>query len=308
MKKNKITFIMILFFFIGLLVLLYPSISNYYNEKSQSKAIVDYETIIKKYEKEEYQNYFKEANEYNKQLSSLSHPLIKYKKLKNYHKILNFNQIGMMGYLTISKIKVELPIYHGTSEDVLSTSVGHLEGTSLPIGGQGTHSVLSAHRGLPSSKLFTDVDKLEVGDTFTITILDSLLTYEVDKIVIVDPNDTSYLKIDKEKDYVTLLTCTPYGINTHRLLIRGKRIENIDEKKNYVTTEAFRISNLISMPLVALPIIFILLIIIMVTPVKKNKKSYEKYIYPSGKKTNGGNYEKNKEFNYNRTNSNDKYH
>lgn len=284
MKKNNVTFIMILFFFIGLLVLLYPSISNYYNEKSQSKAIVDYETIIKKYQQDEYQHYFDEANNYNKQLSKLSHPLIKYSKLKNYQNILNFNGIGMMGYLTISKIKVELPIYHGTSEEVLSTSVGHLEGTSLPIGGIGTHSVLSAHRGLPSSKLFTDVDKLVVGDTFTITILDSLLTYEIDQIVIVSPEDTSKLKIDKKEDYVTLLTCTPYGINTHRLLIRGKRIENLTDKQTYVTTEAFRISNLISMPLVAIPIILILLIVIILTPVKKQKKSYDKYIYPLGKK------------------------
>lgn len=284
MKKNNVTFIMILFFFIGLLVLLYPSISNYYNEKSQSKAIVDYETIIKKYQQDEYQHYFDEANNYNKQLSKISHPLIKYSKLKNYQNILNFNGIGMMGYLTISKIKVELPIYHGTSEEVLSTSVGHLEGTSLPIGGIGTHSVLSAHRGLPSSKLFTDVDKLVVGDTFTITILDSLLTYEIDQIVIVSPEDTSKLKIDKKEDYVTLLTCTPYGINTHRLLIRGKRIENLTDKQTYVTTEAFRISNLISMPLVAIPIILILLIVIILTPVKKQKKSYDKYIYPLGKK------------------------
>lgn len=284
MKKNNVTFIMILFFFIGLLVLLYPSISNYYNEKSQSKAIVDYETIIKKYQQDEYQHYFDEANNYNKQLSKLSHPLIKYSKLENYHNILNFNGIGMMGYLTISKIKVELPIYHGTSEEVLSTSVGHLEGTSLPIGGPGTHSVLSAHRGLPSSKLFTDVDKLVIGDTFTITILDSLLTYEIDQIVIVNPNDTSKLKIIADEDYVTLLTCTPYGINTHRLLIRGKRIANFEGKKTYITTEAFRISNLISMPLVAIPIILILLIIIVLTPVKKNKKTFDKYIYPLGKK------------------------
>lgn len=277
MKKNKITFIMILFFFIGLLVLLYPSISNYYNEKSQSKAIVDYETIIKKYEKAEYQNYFKEANEYNKQLSSLSHPLIKYKKLKNYQKILNFNQIGMMGYLTISKIKVELPIYHGTSEDVLSTSVGHLEGTSLPIGGKGTHSVLSAHRGLPSSKLFTDVDKLEVGDTFTITILDSLLTYEVDKIVIVDPNDTSYLKIDKEKDYVTLLTCTPYGQNFYRLLVRGVRLEVKEEKNIIITNEAQQINKLLVTIISSIPILLILIIYIVIKPSKK-EIDYTNYI------------------------------
>ena len=174
-----------------------------------------------------------------------------------------------MGYISIDKIKVELPIYHGTSEEVLSIAVGHLEGSSFPIGGTGTHSVLSAHRGLPSSKLFTDLDKLEIGDTFTVTILDRFITYKVDQIEIVTPNNLKKLEIDPDKDYITLMTCTPYGINTHRLLVRGVRIENIKEKK-YITTEAFQISNLIVTPIVALPIILLILIIIIFKPVERN--------------------------------------
>ena len=282
MKKNKTTLIMVLFFFIGLAILLYPSISNFYNQKVQSKAIIDYESILNNIKKEDYTDYFNKADEYNKKLLSMKRPLLTYKNIKNYNKILNLNNHGMMGYLTIDKIKVELPIYHGTSADVLNKAVGHLEGTSLPVGGKGTHSVLSAHRGLPSFKLFTDLDKLEIGDTFVINILDRTITYQVDKITIVKPNQVNDLKIDKDGDYVTLLTCTPYGINTHRLLVRGKRIEN-ETKKTFITTEGFRISTLVVMPLVALPIIFSLLLIILIKPINK-KVDYTKYIYPKGRK------------------------
>lgn len=282
MKKNKTTLIMVLFFFIGLAILLYPSISNFYNQKVQSKAIIDYESILNNIKKEDYTDYFNKADEYNKKLLSMKRPLLTYKNIKNYNKILNLNDHGMMGYLTIDKIKVELPIYHRTSADVLNKAVGHLEGTSLPVGGKGTHSVLSAHRGLPSFKLFTDLDKLEIGDTFVINILDRTITYQVDKITIVKPNQVNDLKIDKDGDYVTLLTCTPYGINTHRLLVRGKRIEN-ETKKTFITTEGFRISTLVVMPLVALPIIFSLLLIILIKPINK-KVDYTKYIYPKGRK------------------------
>ena len=269
MKKNNKTIIMILFFFVGLLLLLYPSISDFYNQKKQSKVIVDYESLLEKYSLNDYTELFEEAEKYNKQLANYKFPYLSYKKIENYNKILNINNNGMMGYISIDKIKVELPIYHGTSEEVLSIAVGHLEGSSLPIGGTGTHSVLSAHRGLPSSKLFTDLDKLEIGDTFTVTILDRFKTYKVDQIEIVTPNNLKKLEIDPDKDYITLMTCTPYGINTHRLLVRGVRIENIKEKK-YITTEAFQISNLIVTPIVALPIILLILIIIIFKPVERN--------------------------------------
>ena len=268
MKKNR-TIIMVLFFFVGLLVLLYPSISDFYNQKRQSKVIVDYEALLEKYSKEDYTQIFEDANNYNQQLATYKYPYISYKKIDGYNNILNINNDGMMGYISIDKIKVELPIYHGTSEDVLSVAVGHLEGSSFPVGGKGTHSVLSAHRGLPSSKLFTDLDKLEIGDTFTVTILDRLITYEVDQIETVEPRDLKKLEINPEKDYITLMTCTPYGINTHRLLVRGTRIENAKEK-TYITTEAFQVSNLIVTPLVALPIIFIILLIIIFKPIESN--------------------------------------
>lgn len=269
MKKNNKTIIMILFFFVGLLVLLYPSISDFYNQKKQSKVIVDYEKLLEEYQAKDYTYLFEEADKYNKELANLKHQYVYYKDLKNYNQILDVNNTGMMGYISIDKIKVELPIYHGTSEQVLSVAVGHLEGSSLPVGGIGTHSVLSAHRGLPSSKLFTDLNKLEIGDTFMVTILDRLITYEVDKIEVVEPSDIKDIKIDPEGDYMTLMTCTPYGINTHRLLVRGTRIENM-APKTYITTEAFQISNLIVTPLVALPIIFILLLSIVFKPVERN--------------------------------------
>ncbi len=287
MKKRKTTIIMTLFFFIGLLTLLYPTLSNYYNEKMQVKTIYNYENILNEADKIDFDKLKSDAQEYNEKLASLKEPLLTYDTLTNYKELLNVNNNGMIGYITIDKIKVELPIYHGTSNEVLNSSVGHLEGSSLPIGGLGTHSVLSAHRGLPSSKLFTDLDKLDIGDTFKITILDETLTYEIDKITIVKPSDRSELKINSDEDYVTLLTCTPYGINTHRLLVRGKRIEG-PIKKTYITTEAFKINKLIVIPLVSLPIILLLMIILLIKPVKKiNIKKYEEFIYPNGKAKGG---------------------
>lgn len=287
MKKRKTTIIMTLFFFIGLLTLLYPTLSNYYNEKMQVKTIYNYENILNETDKIDFDKLKSDAQEYNEKLASLKEPLLTYDTLTNYKELLNVNNDGMIGYITIDKIKVELPIYHGTSNEVLNSSVGHLEGSSLPIGGLGTHSVLSAHRGLPSSKLFTDLDKLDIGDTFKITVLDETLTYEIDKITIVKPSDRSELKINSDEDYVTLLTCTPYGINTHRLLVRGKRIEG-PIKKTYITTEAFKINKLIVIPLVSLPIILLLMIILLIKPVKKvNIKKYEEFIYPNGKAKGG---------------------
>ena len=280
MKKNK-TIIMVLLFFMGLLVLLYPTLSDFYNQKVQSEAIVDYESILKKYEKKDYSKLFQEAYDYNEELKKLSDPYLMFDTLKNYHNILNLDGNGMIGYIEIDKIKLELPIYHGTSEKVLNVAVGHLEGSSFPVGGLGTHSVLSAHRGLPSTKLFTDLDKLELGDTFSVTILDRQLTYQIDHIEIVEPHDIRNLKIDSNKDYLTLMTCTPYGINTHRLLVRGVRIEN-KEKPMYITTEAFRVSTITVTSLVALPIIFTLLLFIIFKPVENTNKTKiaEKYIFP----------------------------
>lgn len=269
MKNRKVTIILLITFFIGLSVLLYPSISSYWNSKTQSQAIVDYESMLANYKPEDYSAIFEEAEAYNKKLLELKKPLIDHVTLTEYPDILNVNGSGMMGYITIPKIAQELPVYHGTSDGVLSIAVGHLEGTSLPIGGESTHSVVSAHRGLPTAVLFTHLDRMEVGDIFYFTILDRTITYEVDEIRIVEPDDTSLIGIVEGKDYCTLLTCTPYGINTQRLLVRSHQVDATQTRHIYIANEAYRIEPLIVMPIVALPVIFILLIYVMVAPVKK---------------------------------------
>lgn len=281
MKKNKTTFFMVLFFFIGLMVLLYPSISSYTNNKIQSKAVNKYEELLKNIEEIDYEAYFKNAEEYNKKLAKIANPLISYKKLGSAKDILNVSGTGMIGYINIDKIKIELPIYYGTSDEILNIASGLLEGSSFPVGGKGTHAVISAHRGLPSSKLFTDLNKIEKGDTFVIKVFDKTMTYEVDQILIVQPNETDSLAINPKEDYVTLMTCTPYGINSHRLLVRGHRIENANAKA-YVSTEAFKVNKLIVTSIACMPIIFIWLIIVAFKPIKNNKKIYNKYVYPNG--------------------------
>lgn len=269
MKSRKSTIILLISFFIGLSVLLYPSISSYWNSKTQSEAIVDYESMLAQYKPEDYTAIFEAADEYNKKLLQLEEPLLEHNKLSDYHSILNVSSTGMMGYITIPKISQELPVYHGTSGSVLSVAVGHLQGTSLPVGGKSTHSVVSAHRGLPTAVLFTHLDRMEVGETFYFTILDRTITYEVDQIRIVEPDDTSLIQIAEGKDYCTLLTCTPYGINTQRLLVRGHQVDATQTRNIYIANEAYRIEPLIVMPIVALPIIFVLLVYVMFAPVKK---------------------------------------
>lgn len=269
MKSRKTTIILLISFFIGLSVLLYPSISSYWNSKTQSKAIVDYESMLSQYRPEDYTALFDQAHTYNEQLFQLIDPLTEYNTLTDYYNILNITGTGMIGYITVPKISQELPVYHGTSDDVLSVAVGHLQGTSLPVGGENTHCIVSAHRGLPTAVLFTHLDRMEVGDIFYFTILDRTITYEVDQIRIVEPNDTSLIQIVDGKDYCTLLTCTPYGINTQRLLVRGHQVDTSQTRNLYVANEAYRVKPLIVMPIVALPIIFVLLIYVMFAPVKK---------------------------------------
>ena len=269
MKKRKPTIILLISFFIGLSVLLYPSISSYWNSLTQSEAIVNYESMLAQYKPEDYSAIFEEADAYNQKLFLLQDPFVQHGQLTEYHDILNVSGTGMMGYITVPKISQELPVYHGTSDGVLSVAVGHLQGTSLPVGGENTHCVVSAHRGLPTAVLFTHLDRMEVGDTFYFTILDRTLTYEVDQIRIVEPNDTSLIQIVEGKDYCTLLTCTPYGINTQRLLVRGHQVDETQTRNIYIANEAYRVEPLIVMPVVALPIIFVLLLYVMFAPVKK---------------------------------------
>jgi len=226
---------------------------------------------------EDYSAHFADADSYNQKIRNMSFPFMNHKNIADeYYDTLDINGDGMMGYITIEKIKVQLPIYHGTSDKVLNSAVGHVEGSSIPVGGESTHSVLSAHRGLPSAKLFTNLDKLENGDVFTITILNKTITYMVDQVLIVLPEKTQPLSVVQGKDYCTLVTCTPYGINTHRMLVRGRRIENIEpEKVVNVTTEAYQIDPLIVTPAVAAPMLGILLVILLVKSGKRNKKKKE---------------------------------
>ena len=279
MKNRIITIILLVIFFIGLAILTYPIISSYFNSKVQSRAIDEYDKALSLINNKDYSNLFESAKKYNQELAKLEYPLVQYKELTNYLDLININNKGMMGYIEIAKINVKLPIYHGTSTTVLNKAVGHLEGSSLPIGGESTHSILSAHRGLPSSKLFTNLNKLEIGDIFKITILDKVLTYQIDNIITVVPEDIESLKIINDKDYVTLVTCTPYGINTHRLLVRGTRIENIKELELIITRDADIIDNKIITIIISIPIILILILYLIIKPAKKPFKEevYDKY-------------------------------
>lgn len=281
-KRNLSTLILILVFLVGLAILLYPTVSDWWNSRVQSRAIVDYEAVLEGLDEEDYADEFERADAYNAALGALAFPLTDYEQAEGYEDALNVAGTGMMGYLEIPRINVKLPIYHGTDSSVLNVAVGHLEGTSLPVGGEGTHCVLSAHRGLPSAKLFTNLDKLEEGDTFTITVLDRLLTYEVDQIRIVEPEEVGELAIQEGKDYVTLLTCTPYGINTHRLLVRGHRIDNATEDKVVIQSEAYELDSTMLAPVVAAPLLLILLIILLV----KYRKPKERRSSHKGREEN----------------------
>ena len=271
MKKNKIGIILVLMLFVGVCVLLYPSVSQYWNSKTQTKAVENYRDILDSLKPQDYEAYFAAADDYNKKLAELKFPLNDYSQVKGYNQTLNVSGNGIMGYVSIAKLGVEIPLYHGISEQVLNVACGHIEGTSLPIGGESTHSVLSAHRGLPHAKLFTELDKLQIGDTFTITVLNRTVTYQVSKIKVVRPNEVEDIKIVKGEDLCTLLTCTPYGINSHRLLVTGTRVENAAPAL-HVTSSAFKIDSLVATPVVAAPILFVLLIILMVKYREKGTK------------------------------------
>lgn len=271
MKKNKIGTILVLMLFVGVCGLLYPSVSQYWNSKTQTRAVENYREILNSLKPEDYSAFFEEAEAYNASLNELDFPLLDYRKVEGYNDALNISGTGIMGYVSVPKIGIELPLYHSISAQVLNTACGHLEGTSLPIGGENTHSVLSAHRGLPHAKLFTELDKLDLGDTFTITVLNRTVTYQVDQIKVVLPNEINDVQIVDGEDFCTLLTCTPYGINSHRLLVRGTRIENAAPVL-HVTSNAYRIDSLVATPAVAAPILLILLIVLMVKYRDKGSK------------------------------------
>ena len=273
MKNHRSTILLILMLLIGLSLMLYPSFADWWNSFHSSRAIASYEEQVANIDDAQYEELWNAARDYNQSL--LHRPndfILSDEQQEIYKSLLDIGGNGIMGYIEIPMIDVMLPIYHGTKESVLQIAVGHLDWTSLPVGGAGSHCVVSGHRGLPSARLFTDLDKLKVGDVFMLHVLNEILTYEIDQILIVEPQDTDPLLIEPGKDLCTMITCTPYGINSHRMLVRGHRIESQEEPKVIrITADAVRIEPLMVAPIVAVPILLVLLIILLLPKQKKGK-------------------------------------
>ena len=274
-KKNNnwTTVFLVLLLLAGVSLLLYPSLSDYWNSMHQTRAIASYAETVSQLDTAKYDEMWKAAQDYNRSLAQRETAFALTDEQKAaYESLLDVSGLGVMGYIEIPEIDCSLPIYHGTEESVLQVAVGHLEWSSLPVGGEGTHCVLSGHRGLPSAKLFPNLDKLAVGDTFLLRVLDEVLTYEVDQILIVEPEQVDALGIVPGEDYCTLVTCTPYGINTHRLLVRGHRVENTPEAaRMHVTADATQFDPLLVAPVLAIPVLLLLLIILLLP--KRQSKS-----------------------------------
>ena len=264
-KQNLLTVVMTAGMLVGIFLLLYPSVANYWNSFHQSRAIASYTETVSNMSRDDYKRILDSAREYNKGITETGiRWVFTDADREAYEKELDIGGNGIMGYVSIPKFHVKAPIYHGTDEAILQTAIGHIENSSLPVGGKGTHSMISGHRGLPSARLFTDIDKMKEGDTWTITVLNETITYECDQIRIVLPEDLSDLKIEEDKDLCTLITCTPYGINTHRLLVRGHRVPNANGSAD-VTADAIQIEPIYIAPFLAGPILLILLIILLVS-------------------------------------------
>lgn len=280
LKKNGLTLILLLILLIGAGLIAYPSFADWWNSFHQSRAVASYAETVANMNTEEYERIISKAQAYNRKLSRSGILwTLDEDEEKEYKEQLDIGTSGIMGYIDIPKIDVMLPIYHGIDESILQVAVGHIPGTSLPVGGKGSHCVVSGHRGLPSARLFTDIDKLVEGDSFTITVLNKTLTYEVDQIRTVLPTDLSDLQIEKGKDYVTLVTCTPYGINTHRLLVRGHRIENADGDAS-VIADALQIEPIYIAPFIAVPILILLIIgMFIMTGMRTRRRREKRQIY-----------------------------
>ena len=263
-KKNRLTtIILVAMLLVGLSLLLYPSFSDYWNSFHQSRAIMAYLEDVGGMDSSQYDAIMERAHAYNAAIDpKVFRWFLNDEEMEEYESQLNISKGGLMGYISIDKLHVKLPIYHGVNESVLQTSIGHIEWTSLPVGGESSHCVLSGHRGLPRAKLFSDLDKLVVGDVFSLNVLNETLTYQVDQIRVVEPDDVSYLQIEEGKDYCTLVTCTPYGINSHRLLVRGHRVDNpMGDAK--IVADAMQIDKIYVVPFVGVPILLILLILLL---------------------------------------------
>ena len=274
MKKNRSNIILVLLLLIGLSLILYPSVSDYWNSFHQTRAIARYAEMVADIDNEIYDAVWQSAAAYNERLAEIGVQWeLTEEQREAYIRELDVTGTGIMGYIEIQKINCFLPIYHSTEDAVLQIAIGHLEGSSLPVGGESSHCILSGHRGLPSARLFTDIDQLAEGDTFVLRTLDEMLTYQVDQIRIVLPYELDDLKIEPGRDYCTLVTCTPYGVNSHRLLVRGHRVDNApDAQKIRVTGDAFMIDSLVVAPLVALPMLLMLLIVLLVSSAKKSDR------------------------------------
>lgn len=281
MKKRRksalSTILLVVLLLAGLALLLYPGFSNYWNSKHATRAIARYSEAVSRMENNDYEQMWTEAVEYNRQLNRRNNPFTLDDELKaRYDELLNVGGSGVMGYVEIENLNVLLPLYHGTSDGVLQVAVGHVDWSSLPVGGESTHCVISGHRGMPGARLFTDLDALRERDTFTLNILDQVLTYEIDQIRIVLPNETDSLAVEEGRDYCTLVTCTPYGINTHRLLVRGHRIETRSVSNVHVVSEAIIVEPLVVAPIVALPLLLIMLIVLLAFPAGRKELKREK--------------------------------
>lgn len=271
-KSSFVTAILIAALLAGALLLLYPTVSDYWNSFHQSRAIASYAEQVADLGNNTYDQIWAEARAYNETLDNSTSRFVMTEEQRDiYEALLNVADNGVMGYIEIPRVKCNLPVYHGTDEAVLQVAIGHVQGSSLPVGGAGTHCVLSGHRGLPSAKLFSDLDQLTEGDVFLLRVLDETLTYEVDQIRTVLPSELDDLAIEEGKDYCTLVTCTPYGINSHRLLVRGHRVENQASASTIrVTADAMQIEPLLIAPLVAAPMLLVLLVMVLIPhPTKK---------------------------------------
>ena len=288
-KKHRVSnLILVLILLAGVAIAGYPAFSDYWNSMHQTRAITGYAERVAELTNDEYVAVWENALDYNRRLASDPNPwAMSDEDIDDYDRQLNVDGTGNMGFISIPRIDVNLPIYHGTSDSVLQTSIGHIDGTSLPAGSvhpdeddydkveYASHSVLSGHRGLPSAKLFSDLDVLEVGDVFYLTVLDQTLTYQVDKITVILPEESSELALFPGKDYCTLMTCTPYGINTHRLLVRGIRVENDKELIDVrVTADALKIDPLHVVPFVAGPVLLLMILWVVLFAGKKKRSRY----------------------------------
>ena len=275
--KNVTNLIFLGIFIAGLVIFFYPSASNYINSKHQSYAITAYDEALANISDEDYDKYWSAAREYNEKLASgaLNFNLTDEER-EEYNSILDPTGTGVMGHIEIENIGVDLPIYHGVEESVLQVGIGHIPGTSLPTGTSSTHAVLSGHRGLPSSKLFSDLDQMIEGDTFLLHIMNQTFAYQVDQISIVLPEETQGLAIYPGKEYVTLVTCTPYGVNTHRMLVRGRRVDYNEETRLIVPADATKYNTISIAPFIAGPIILILFIWFVISTSHPNEKRIAK--------------------------------